>query len=153
MIATSKAQRDAIWAIREDIEGQIKLMMPGIAFDVSLPIVEMEDYIRGVRQTLTETCGEESIMAVFGHLGDSNLHLLVAPRPWSEVARHQAEEAVYHPLTELGGSVSAEHGIGLDKREWLSLSRNPEELALMRQLKSALDPHNLLNPGRVLETA
>ncbi len=151
VIATSKAQRDAIWAIREDIEGQIKAMMPGIAFDVSLPIVRMDDYINDVKANLTETCGEESIMAVFGHIGDSNLHLLVAPRPWSGEAKHRAEEIVYRPLTKLNGSVSAEHGIGLDKREWLPLSRTPEELALMRQLKSALDPYDLLNPGRVLE--
>ena len=153
VIATSKAQRDAIWAIREDIEGQIKAMMPGIAFDVSLPIVRMKDYTDGVRKALTDNCGADTMMAVFGHIGDSNLHLLVAPRPWSDEARHRAEETVYAPLKALGGSVSAEHGIGLDKREWLPLSRSPEELALMRQLKSALDPLGLLNPGKVLDDA
>ena len=153
VIATSKAQRDAIWAIREDIEGQIKAMMPGIAFDVSLPIVRMKEYTDGVRKALSENCGADTIMAVFGHIGDSNLHLLVAPRPWSMEARHIAEETVYKPLKAIGGSVSAEHGIGLDKREWLPLSRTPEELALMRQLKSALDPLGLLNPGKVLEDA
>jgi FAD/FMN-containing dehydrogenase len=89
-------------------------------------------------------------MAVYGHIGDNNLHLLVAPRPWSEEARHRAEEMVYRPLVPLGGSVSAEHCIGLDKREWLPLSRNREELGLMRLLKSSLDPLALLNRGKVL---
>ena len=153
VIATSRAQRDAIWAIREDIEGQIRAMMPGITFDVSLPIVRMDDYINKLKESLAPTCGKDSMMAVFGHLGDSNLHLLVAPRPWNEDAKHRAEEMVYQPLADLGGSVSAEHGIGLDKREWLPLSRKPEELALMRQIKSALDPQNLLNRGRVLGDA
>jgi FAD/FMN-containing dehydrogenase len=150
VIAASKAQRLAIWAIREDVEGQIQMMMPGSSFDVSLPITDMNAYVEGLRQALAPQCGEEAMMAVYGHIGDNNLHLLVAPRPWSPEARHRAEEMVYRPLTALGGSVSAEHGIGLDKREWLPLSRSPEELALMRQLKATLDPHNLLNPGKVL---
>lgn len=150
VIATSKAQRDAIWAIREDIEGQIQAMMPGISFDVSLPIMRMKEYVDGLEDSLASTCGKDAMMTVFGHIGDSNLHLLVAPRPWSEEAKHRAEEMVYRPLSALGGSVSAEHCIGLDKREWLALSRTPEEIGLMRQLKTALDPHSLLNPGKVL---
>lgn len=150
VIASSKAQRDAIWAIREDIVGVIQAFMPGVVFDVSLPIVRMPEYVDGLSKSLRETCGEGSQMAVYGHIGDGNLHILVAPRPWGEDSHHCAEELVYRPLSALGGSVSAEHGIGLDKREWLPLSRTPEEIAVMRQLKSALDPHGLLNRGKVL---
>lgn len=150
VVATSNAQRDAIWAIREDVEGQIIALMPGVTFDVSLPISRMEEYVEGLNKSLRPMCGEEAKMIVYGHLGDNNIHLLVAPRPWSPEARHRAEEMVYKPLQALGGSVSAEHCIGLDKREWLPLSRNPEEIALMHTLKAALDPHGLLNPGKVL---
>jgi len=150
VIASSKAQRDAIWAIREDIAGVIQAFMPGVAFDVSLPIVRMQEYVDGLSTSLRETCGEGTQMAVYGHIGDGNLHILVAPRPWGEKSHHCAEELVYRPLSALGGSVSAEHGIGIDKREWLPLSRTPEEIAVMRQLKSALDPHGLLNRGKVL---
>lgn len=150
VIASSKGQRDAIWAIREDVEGQIKALMPGIAFDVSLPIMRMHEYTEGLQKSLHAVCGQQAMMAVYGHIGDNNLHLLVAPRPWSPEAKHRAEEMVYRPLAALGGSVSAEHCIGLDKREWLPLSRNAEELALMRQLKATLDPFGLLNPGKVL---
>ncbi|WP_420836271.1 FAD-linked oxidase C-terminal domain-containing protein [Bradyrhizobium valentinum] len=89
-------------------------------------------------------------MTVYGHIDDNNLHLLVSPRPWSEEAKSRVQEMVYRPLVVLGGSVSAEHGIGLHKREWLSLSRSAEELSLMRCIKAALDPHNLLNRGKIL---
>ena len=64
--------------------------------------------------------------------------------------KHRIEELVFTPLQALGGSISAEHGIGLEKRQWLHLSRSPEELALMRTLKAAMDPLGLLNPGKVL---
>ncbi len=150
VIASSKAQRDAIWAIREDVEGQIKALMPGISFDVSLPIMRMHEYVQGLQKSLHAACGEKAMMVVYGHIGDNNLHLLVAPRPWSLEAKHRAEEMVYRPLVAFGGSVSAEHCIGLDKREWLPLSRNAEELALMRLLKASLDPLDLLNRGKVL---
>ncbi|MBB4633349.1 FAD-binding oxidoreductase [Sphingosinicella soli] len=150
VIALSKAQRDAIWAIREDVEGQIHMMTPGVTFDVSLPIKKMQDYIDGLKATLRETCGKEALMVVFGHIGDNNLHINVSPRPWNEHAKHAAEAMVYRPLAAFGGSISAEHGIGIDKREWLPLSRNPAELTMMRQIKATLDPLNLINPGKVL---
>lgn len=94
--------------------------------------------------------GAESKVIVFGHLGDSNLHILVGPRPWTDDVRHAVEELVYTPLKALGGSISAEHGIGLEKRAWLHISRSPEEIALMRTLKAALDSKGILNPGKVL---
>lgn len=150
VIASSKAQRDAIWAIREDIEGLVRAFTPGVAFDVSLPILKMDDYIEGLNSALLSKCGDGSRMAVFGHIGDGNLHIIASPSSWSPESHHQIEELVYQPLAGLHGSVSAEHGIGLDKKEWLPLSRSPEEIALMRSLKAALDPYGLLNPGRVI---
>jgi FAD/FMN-containing dehydrogenase len=86
---------------------------------------------------------------VFGHLGDGNLHIIAAGPPSAE-ARHGIERCVYEPLAARGGSVSAEHGIGLEKQPWLNLCRSPAELALMQKLKQALDPKGILNPGRVL---
>ena len=86
---------------------------------------------------------------VFGHLGDGNLHFIVCGAPSGE-ARRGIERCVYEPLASRGGSVSAEHGIGLEKQPWLPLSRSAAELALMRQLKQAMDPNGILNPGRVL---
>lgn len=148
-IAASKAQRDAIWNIREDIAGLTQALMPGAAFDVSLPIGKMNTYVEGLRRAIKRKWGDAAAHVVFGHLGDGNLHILVAPQPWSDEARHEVERLVYEPLASIGGSVSAEHGIGLEKRSWLHLSRSPEEIALMRTLKTALDPKGILNPGKI----
>jgi FAD/FMN-containing dehydrogenase len=87
----------------------------------------------------------------FGHIGDSNLHLTVdcnslpQPAPILEI-----EELVYTAVGELGGAVSAEHGIGLLKREFLHHSVSAEALAVMRQLKASFDPKGILNPGKIL---
>jgi FAD/FMN-containing dehydrogenase len=86
---------------------------------------------------------------VFGHLGDGNLHVIVTGPPSIE-ARHGIERCVYEPLAARQGSVSAEHGVGLEKQPWLAQSRSPAEIALMRRLKHALDPQAILNRGRVL---
>lgn len=150
VIASSKAQREAIWAIREDVEGQIRMMTPGVTFDISLPIMKMQAYVEALQARLHATCGSDALMIVYGHIGDNNLHIVVSPRPWNEQSKHAVEEMVYRPLAALGGAVSAEHGIGLDKREWLALSRSPAELATMRRIKACLDPDNLINPGKVL---
>ena len=149
VIASSKAQRNAIWAIREDFEGLLATVFPAAVFDISLPINEMEKYIVGLRERLKENWGDAARLIIFGHLGDGNLHVIVSPRPWDDAARALAEKAVYEPLAAIGGSISAEHGIGLEKRKWLHLSRSPEELALMRQMKQALDPKGILNPDKI----
>lgn len=150
VIAASKAQRAAIWGIREDIEGLFGALTPSCTFDVSMPIAAMDDYVLKLTAAAHAEWGADTRVVVFGHLGDGNLHILVAPRPWSAEAPHKVETLVYEPLRALGGSISAEHGIGLEKRAWLNVSRTPEEIALMHTLKAALDPLGLLNPGKVL---
>jgi len=148
-IASSKAQRQAIWDIREDIEGLAKALMPWVGFDVSLPIREMENYISTLRRDITEQWGDAAHLIIFGHLGDGNLHIVVSPRPWDDGAYARTEKIVYTPLKDIGGSISAEHGIGLDKRAWLHLCRSPEELKLMQTMKQALDPKKILNPEKI----
>jgi FAD/FMN-containing dehydrogenase len=147
VIATSKAQRESLWALRDDVEQFFRLGMP-VTFDVSLPVPEMETYVAGV---LDRLAGEwpDYRRFVFGHLGDGNLHVIACGPP-SLQARHGIERCVYEPLAERNGSVSAEHGIGLEKQPWLPLSRSPAELMLMRSIKRTLDPNGILNPGRVI---
>jgi FAD/FMN-containing dehydrogenase len=147
VIATSEAQRESLWALRDDIEQFFRLGMP-VGFDISLPVPEMEAYVGEVLARL-EREWPAYRRFVFGHLGDGNLHFIVCGAP-SKEARHGIERCVYEPLASRGGSVSAEHGIGLEKQPWLPLSRSAAELTLMRQLKQALDPNGILNPGRVL---
>ena len=87
---------------------------------------------------------------VFGHIADSNLHVNAAPKTYSPETKKAIEKVVYDLIARLGGSVSAEHGIGRMKRPYLHLSRTEPELALMATVKQALDPAGILNPGRVL---
>jgi FAD/FMN-containing dehydrogenase len=145
-IAKSQAERDRMWALRDDV-GQVARNGPIVTFDVSLPIPEMEAYVARVRADLAARWPAASCV-VFGHLGDGNLHVIAGAGDRS--LRHAIEEIVYAPLKDIGGSISAEHGIGLQKLEFLPVSRSPDELALMRTLKAALDPKGVLNPGKVV---
>src|SRR5690348_2570670 len=144
-IAKSGAERARMWALRDDV-GQTARNGPIVAFDISLPIHEMEAYVEETRAALTARWPTAQL-TVFGHLGDGNLHLIAGVG--DAQARHEVETVVYKPLKGRG-SISAEHGIGLQKREFLPYSRSPQEIAVMRQLKLALDPHNILNPGKIL---
>lgn len=110
----------------------------------------MEMYIDEVQRRL-KMRWPESRCYVLGHIGDGNLHLFITPSAAADDLHSQVDQAVYEPLSAYQGSVSAEHGIGLEKKHWLNACRTETELALMRQLKRSLDPGNLLNPGKVLD--
>jgi FAD/FMN-containing dehydrogenase len=150
VVARSGRERASLWAIRDDVERTYD-HGPPITFDVSLRIPDMQDYVETVRQRLAGEWGKHHFW-VFGHLGDGNLHLVVSVGDDKGETRHRVEAAVYEPLAELGGSVSAEHGIGLEKKSWLKLSRSEDEIEVMRRLKQALDPRGILNPGKVFDS-
>ena len=145
-IANSESERRAIWNIREDV-WQVKDIAPLLTFDVSLPIENMKDYSREVCEAVRAHVGEERAF-VFGHMADGNLHIVIAAGD-DAATRAKMEDIVYRPLAAIGGSVSAEHGIGLEKRAYLPLSRTAAEISTMRLLKQALDPKGILNPGKV----
>jgi FAD/FMN-containing dehydrogenase len=145
-IASSETERRAIWNIREDV-WQVKNIAPLLTFDVSLPIENMKEYVREVNASVRAFAGDNRSF-VFGHLADGNLHIVVAAGD-DAATRAKVEEMVYRPLASIGGSVSAEHGIGLEKRAYLPLSRTAAEISTMRLLKNALDPKGILNPGKV----
>lgn len=149
VIAKSEAERNAMWALRDDV-AQVIHLFPIFTYDVSLRIADMEAYIDEVRAALTAKIPEHKLI-VFGHLGDGNLHVIVGKHDGTPETRRLVEEIVYGPLRKIGGSVSAEHGIGLEKRPYLGWSRSPAEVALMGVLKRTLDPKGILNPGKVLE--
>ncbi len=144
VIAQSGQQAAQLWEMRDDVETLIHDLGPVAVFDVSLPIRAMEAYVSDVEKTLAERFPEARLVA-FGHLGDGNIHLGVGPAH----DRHAVECIVYERLAAVNGSISAEHGIGLEKREFLPMSRSPAEIALMKTLKKALDPQRLLNPGKI----
>jgi FAD/FMN-containing dehydrogenase len=147
-VAQSDSDRHAFWALRDDVAQVMQGGAP-VVFDVSLPIGAMEGYIDTLRSQLPAAIGEHRFW-VFGHLGDGNLHVIVqVPQPRALALRPTIEALVYRPLQGFGGSVSAEHGIGLEKKPYLSLCRSESEIALMRTLKGALDPRGILNPGKI----
>ena len=147
VVAQNAREIAAFWGVRDSVLNFMRIR-PLFTFDVSLPIRAMEKYVDDLRAAVAARFpGGQSF--VFGHLGDGNLHVLVGPGEGREDARHAVEELVYGPLAAIGGSVSAEHGIGLEKRGWLHLSRGAAEIETMKRLKALFDPKAILNPGRV----
>ena len=142
VIARSERERERLWAIRE-APAEYRRYFSGVTgFDVSLPLGVMAEAVaaldRGIKRHFAE-----AMTLFYGHVADSNLHLVVhvpdaAPQP-----SHALDEIVYPIVAGLGG-------IGRLKRPYLALSRSPDELALMRTMKAALDPRGILNPGKVL---
>ena len=149
-VAQSQRETQAFWAIRDAIGEVTPTLQPMLGFDISLPTDAMGRFLAQVDSELARFRDPVTNL-VFGHIGDSNLHLAVTTHKRDGL--DELCDLVYDAVGAHGGSVSAEHGIGIVKREYLHHSRNPAELALMRRLKAALDPHGILSPGRVLTTA
>ena len=148
-VAQSDGDRHAFWSLRDDVQQVMHGGAP-VLFDVSLPIDAMEQFICELREKLAAEIGEHKLW-IFGHLGDGNLHIVVQVKTQDYLLlRARIEALVYAPLAAFRGSVSAEHGIGLEKKPYLTLSRSKSEIALMRTLKAALDPKGILNPGKIL---
>ena len=148
MMPKSGAEHRDIWNIREEFDAILE-PAPVYLYDVSLPIRDMQKYVAQVKENVRQTWAGGQCYTI-GHVADGNLHFFVAPHEPGEW--HQAsDECVYEPLAAVGGSVSAEHGIGIDKLGWLPHSRSASEIELMRALKRSLDPKGVLNPGRVIE--
>ncbi len=147
VIAQSQAERDAMWAIRDDV-GQVGQNRPIFTFDVSVSLNHMESYVEELKTNLMTSWPNHTCM-IFGHLGDGNLHIIVGMGDGSAEAKKAVEKKVYEGLVSRGGSVSAEHGIGLQKKHYLTLSRSPDEIAVMQLIKKALDPKDILNPGKI----
>jgi len=150
VIAQSKQQRADLWAIRDDVEAMIQKLFPPIGFDISLSIPRMDEYVEEVRASLKKRW-PASRMVVFGHLGDGNIHLVLTVGSMDESDVREVEKIVYKTLAQHQGVISAEHGIGLEKREYLGHSRSDAEIALMKTLKNTLDPKGILNPGKIIE--
>lgn len=148
ILAQSEAQTQQLWAYREGVSELLSHCKPCAAFDVSVAITRMDELVKALRSQLQQAHPAQQHL-FFGHLGDGNLHLVSGPFP-SEAAREQAEALVYTLVGQFGGSISAEHGIGLVKQPFLHHSRDAAQRHLMQQIKTLLDPKAILNRGRVL---
>jgi FAD/FMN-containing dehydrogenase len=146
VLAKSERERALIWAIRDEVEW---IVSKAFNFDVSLRTADVGDYVGDVTARIATDLPDAHV-AAFGHLGDNNIHISVLGDGNRTVHADTIEKHVYEALVPYGGAISAEHGIGLEKKAYLGHSRSPEEIALMKTLKQALDPKNILNRGKVI---
>ncbi len=154
VVADSVARSRSLWALRENISEAQSAEGRNIKHDVSVPISRIAAFIESTDAALAAAFADIR-MITFGHLGDGNLHYNVSPPPGitddaflaNEPAIHRI---VYDAVVTHGGSISAEHGIGQTKRAELAHYKRPAELALMRAIKQAIDPHGIMNPGKML---
>lgn len=146
VIAQSERDHQRLWAIRDAIGPLVNDMALIEPFDVSAPRQAIGDVVDHIAARLAiELPGTRPLF--FGHVADGNLHLALELA--DEAQRRPAEAIVYDTIRDAGGSVSAEHGIGMLKRAWLGHSRSQAELAMMATIRAALDPKQILNPNRI----
>lgn len=148
-VADDTARREALWGYRDFQNEAVAAAGVPHKLDVTLPLAALAPFERRVREVVDEAApGARTV--IWGHLGDGNLHVnVLGPDPED----YGCDEAVLRLVSEFGGSISAEHGVGVSKRRWLGLTRNRAEIETMLALKHALDPHSVLNPGVVLPEA
>jgi len=146
-VAQSEADRMAMWKIRDSVE---HFFRHGHAFlyDVSLAIRCMDDYVGEVKRRLLEKW-PDSHCQTLGHIADGNIHFAIAVGDDSTESHKEVNKCVYEPLQPINGAISAEHGIGTEKLDYLGLSRSEEEIQIMQLLKKSLDPNNILNPEKI----
>ncbi|WP_249206351.1 FAD-binding oxidoreductase [Burkholderia multivorans] len=147
VLATSERQARDLWTLREGLA--IDALPNLVNFDVSLPTGDLGAFAARCDAALRARW-PDIVCLFFGHVGDGNVHIGVSLAATTDADADEIDRRVYAIVREMGGSVSAEHGIGVLKRDYLAHTRSDAEIALMRTLKAALDPGGILNPGKVL---
>ncbi|NTZ42986.1 FAD-binding oxidoreductase [Altererythrobacter sp. SALINAS58] len=157
-IAANETQAEAFWTLRDSISAAERALGPAMQHDISVPVPAMADFIAKAIP-LVEAHFPGAKGAAFGHLGDGNVHFHVlapegaAPGKWESEQGPAVSRFVHDLVTSEGGSISAEHGIGQMKRDELGRTGDPVQLTMMRAVKGALDPHGILNPGKLVPVA
>ncbi|MGE4304273.1 MAG: FAD-binding oxidoreductase [Novosphingobium sp.] len=155
VLSTSETQAEAFWLLRESVAPAERERGPAVQHDISVPVEKMPDFVETTAPMLeAEWPGTEAV--AFGHLGDGNVHYhIIAPTvtdglAWQKNEGKAISRRVHDLVTEWGGSISAEHGIGQVKRDELARLGDPVALSMLRAVKNALDPQGLLNPGKLV---
>jgi FAD/FMN-containing dehydrogenase len=149
VMAQSERELSSIWQIREDVSVLAAQANHDQHFDISIPIPLIGELVDHMIVELEKLPFIERVFP-FGHVADGNIHFIIGKKDNSAEIIDAINSIIYKPLKEIGGSVSAEHGIGLHKKEYLFTSRSKEEIEMMRTLKKTFDPLNILNPKRII---
>ncbi|MEM7731226.1 MAG: FAD-binding oxidoreductase [Pseudomonadota bacterium] len=149
VVAKSDAQRTEMWARREAAAEVSRLHSPIVDNDIAVPTDSVQTLVERLHARTKALDPEAGILNV-GHLGDGNLHFAAWPSTDDVQVHREIGLAVEEETVALGGSFSAEHGVGLSKKATMSRHKDPVALAVMHQIKAALDPNNIMNPGKVL---
>lgn len=157
-IAQNERQAEDFWALRDEIAPAERALGPAMQHDIAVPVAKMADFVKAALPRVeAQFPGTTSV--AFGHLGDGNVHFhVLAPQgatrgEWERSQGKEVSAFVHDMVTQWGGTISAEHGIGQLKRDELARLGDPVHLALIRQVKHALDPNGLLNPGKLVPLA
>ncbi len=152
IFAKTLRERESLWRLRESIPEAQRKQGLSIANDISVPLARMAEFVE-IAEAAVRSVLPQAVCITFGHAGDGNLHFAILAAGHNEAlasARGQIESAVQDCVWRLDGSISAEHGIGLARRDSLRRQKSGQEIAAMAALKRALDPNNILNPGKLL---
>lgn len=158
VIAANETQAEAFWLLRETVAPAERAQGPAVQHDISVPVEKMPDFVDAAIPAI-ESAWPGTRGLAFGHLGDGNVHFhVLAPkgveaRTWDRGDGQAISRQVHDLVTAWGGSISAEHGIGRSKRDELARLGDPVALSILRSVKRALDPHGLLNPGKLVAPA
>ena len=149
IVAQSLDQARKFWQLREESEFIYRLHPNAPSFDVSMPPGTLDSYVAALRQRLAATNPAYGVY-IYGHIADGNLHLSITNAgDVTEQDKLSIEDAVYRGVTDAGGSFSAEHGVGMEKRHAFETFGNPAKRTLARQIKALLDPRGIFNPGKM----
>jgi FAD/FMN-containing dehydrogenase len=153
VISQSERQNRELWRYREEISESITPLRP-YKNDLSVRVSAVPGFLDAMDSLMQKICPEFEVVW-YGHIGDGNLHMNIIGTPGVSLAEfesrcHAISEETYALTQAFGGSISAEHGIGVLKKPWLGRVRSPEEIAMMQGIKRVFDPAGILNPGKLL---
>jgi len=148
VLGKDEKEQQNIWGIREDVAVLAEEKKYDQQFDISIPVTQIGEIIDKTINELKNCKGVETIFP-FGHVADGNIHFIIGKDSDDDDLKNKINEIIYSNTELVKGSISAEHGIGLDKKKYLKKSRSKDEIELMKLIKKSIDPKNILNPGRV----
>lgn len=151
-VASEPSKRPPLWDVRERISEALKMDGYVYKYDISLPLRDLYTVVEEVRERLKDNSAVKRVSG-FGHIGDGNLHLNITSERYEEDVQKMLEPWLWEWTQRVRGSISAEHGIGFKKRNYLGYSQSPAAIDLMAQLKHSMDPKGILNPYKILPDA